>query len=118
MRRHGVLCSSVAIVIISTVMSTFAFKFADAQIVRDEGEISLHAELAVGDTSGCAGPTQPCNGLLDVWDAEYHVFIRTHGPLIPELLDAQLRTFNGGCLTGQPNTGQCMNIQGSAFILR
>jgi len=87
-------------------------QWADAQIVHDEGEISMKADLPVGDTTRCDGA---CNGLIDVFHAEYHVFVRTHGPVIPSLVQEQLNTFNGGCLTGEPNVGLCTNLQGSAF---
>lgn len=46
------------------------------------------------------------DALTDPANAEIHLIVRTHGPAIPELLDEQLSTLNGGC---PPN--ECANVQ-------
>lgn len=45
------------------------------------------------------------NELLDAKGAEIHFVIRTHGQAIPDLVDEQISTLNGGC---PPNT--CSNV--------
>jgi hypothetical protein len=90
-----------------------SYQFADSQIVRGGGRIALSARLAAGDTSGCASPSLPCIGLINPMGAEYHIALRTMGPVIPDLLQEQLTTLNGGCEPGEPNAGLCANVQGT-----
>jgi hypothetical protein len=89
------------------------YQWADGQVVRDDGEIALKASLAVGDTTNCASPSLPCVGLLDVGGAEYHIALRSMGAVIPSMLAVQLTTLDGGCHAGEPNAGQCANVQGA-----
>jgi hypothetical protein len=89
------------------------YQWAGSQVVRDEGEIAIKSSLALGEKSGCASSSLPCAGLLDVNGAEYHIALRSMGPVIPSLLFDQLNTFTGGCLPGQPNAGLCTNVQGA-----
>jgi hypothetical protein len=49
-------------------------------------------------------------GLIDSLSAEIHLLVRTHGPVIPELEEEQITTFNAGC---PPNT--CEDIQFAVF---
>jgi hypothetical protein len=92
------------------------YQFLAGQVVGNDGKISLAGELKVGNTSGCAAPTLPCVGLLDSFGSEPHIPLRSMGPIIPSLLQEQLTTFNGGCLAGQPNAGQCVNVQGAVHF--
>ncbi len=92
------------------------YQFLGGQVVGNDGKVSLAGELALGDTSGCAAPTLPCVGLLDSYGSEPHIPLRSMGPVIPSLLHEQLTTFNGGCLAGQPNAGQCANVQGAVHF--
>ena len=39
--------------------------------------------------------------------------IRDHGPIIPEMVDEQTNTYDGGCRKGEPNKGMCKSIQQS-----
>lgn len=56
------------------------------------------------------------NGLRDINTTEVHLVLRTHGKALGGTLeDSQLGTFNGGCLEGEPNVGQCANIQFAYF---
>lgn len=43
--------------------------------------------------------------LMDPRGAEIHFVVRTHGPAIPDLVEEQISTLNGGC---PPNT--CSNV--------
>jgi hypothetical protein len=92
------------------------YQWADGQVVREDGEVALKASLAVGDLSNCAAPTLPCVGLIAVNGAEYHIALRSMGPVVPALLSSQLTTLNGGCLAGQPNAGRCANLQGAVHV--
>lgn len=57
------------------------------------------------------------NGLRDLKSTEIHVVLRTHGQALADdaLLESQLGTFNGGCLDGEPNMGDCANVQFAYF---
>jgi hypothetical protein len=92
------------------------YQWADGQVVRDDGDVALKASLAVGDQSNCAAGTLPCVGLVDVNGAEYHIALRSMGPVVPVLLSAQLTTLTAGCLAGQPNAGRCANVQGAVHV--
>jgi hypothetical protein len=94
------------------------YQWADGQVVHEEGEVALKASLAVGDSTHCASAALPCVGLLDVGGAEYHIALRSMGPIVPSLLSAQLTTLNGGCQPGEPNAGRCANVQGAAHLGR
>lgn len=56
-------------------------------------------------------------GLKDPMGAEVHLVVRSHGPVIPSELEAQLTSFAGGCKVEipQPNVpnepGECADIQ-------
>lgn len=58
------------------------------------------------------------NGIRDLFKSEIHLVLRSHGPAITDddtMRDAQMGTFNGGCEDGEPNAGQCVNVQ-FAFV--
>ncbi len=55
-------------------------------------------------------------GITDLENAEIWILLRTHGQALKgDLLDSQLSSFNGGCLKGEPNEGQCANILARRF---
>lgn len=87
-------------------------------VVGESGRASLGGRVAVGDTSGCdALGRLPCgSGLTDPQGAEIHLVARTHGPMIPELVNEQIHSFNRGCEVGEPNVGLCRNVQLAAFL--
>lgn len=86
--------------------------------------------IAVGDTSNSVNPFLlgvPAVGLVNPMEAEIILVIRTHGQVIPELLDAQLNTYNGGCTfdflppipeLGTPGPNTCQDIQFSRHIVQ
>ena len=49
-------------------------------------------------------------GLTDSFEAEIHLIARTHQEVIPELVQQQITTFNGGC---PPN--DCLDVQFAVF---
>ncbi len=87
-------------------------------VVGDSGQATWGGRMAVGDTSGRTerGQLVHNNGLTDPQGAEIHLVLRSHGPMIPELVNEQIHSFNEGCYSGQPNVGQCRNVQFAAFL--
>jgi hypothetical protein len=81
-------------------------QFATGHIIGPDGVGDYGAYLRQGDTSGCASPGLPCNGLASARSADVHLVVRTHGAPIPGLIPEQIHSFNGGC---PPNT--CKNVQ-------
>ena len=49
-------------------------------------------------------------GLTDSFEAEIHLIARTHGEVIPGVVQQQITTFNGGC---PPN--DCLDVQFAVF---
>jgi hypothetical protein len=88
-------------------------QFAAGHVIGGDGVGNYGAYFSAGAAPDCAGFGLPCNGLLDARTADVHVVIRTHGDAIPGLLHEQISSFNGGCLPGEPNVGQCHNVQAS-----
>ena len=79
--------------------------WGSGQVAGDDGTADFGTFRAVGDTSGSAG-LGTATALEKPFKAEIHLVVRSHGPVIPAMLSAQLSTFNGGC---PPNT--CVNVQ-------
>jgi hypothetical protein len=88
-------------------------QFAAGHVIGGDGVGNYGAYFSAGATPDCAGFGLPCNGLLDARTADVHVVIRSHGDAIPGLVAEQISSFNGGCLPGEPNVGQCQNVQDS-----
>ena len=94
--------------------------YADGKIVGDDGTALYAAVLMEDDTSGEA--VYPAAGLADAQTGEVHIVLRTHGPVVDELLDEQLTSFGAACKDAPPGTGtpgdnECANIQGSGHLL-
>jgi hypothetical protein len=85
-------------------------QFAAGHVIGGAGVANYGTYITEGDTSGCAAPSLPCNGLLDSRAAEVHLIIRTHGQALPGLIDEQIHSFNGGC------NPICANVQASAHL--
>jgi hypothetical protein len=67
--------------------------YGAGHVIPTSGRGNFAAHLAVGDTTGAMfGP-----GLVNPLGAVIHVALRTHGPVIPAMLDEQLSSFAGGC---------------------
>lgn len=83
--------------------------WATGHVIGGDGIGDFGAYLGEGDTEGALfGP-----GLIDSRKADVHLIARTHGDAIPGLIPEQISTLNGGCLAGEPNVGQCGNVQAS-----
>lgn len=80
---------------------------ADGSVVPANGKATYTGSLKKYDTSLAI-----FGDGLDFSDtAEIHYVIRSHGAAIPGLIEEQITTFNGGCDPGQPNEGQCEDVQ-------
>jgi hypothetical protein len=93
--------------------------YADGSIVDGNGHIRFHDRLTVGE------PRNSCldffgaddHGLLNPEGAEIHVVVRSHGPIIPELVDEMRSSFAGGCEdfleagTVPEEPGECADLQ-------
>ena len=80
---------------------------ADGSVVGADGHAYYRGKLAKDDARGSVFG----DGLDNPRSAEIHFVIRSHGPAIPGLVRQQVTTFNGGCEPGQPNEGQCVDVQ-------
>jgi hypothetical protein len=86
---------------------------ATAGIVNEDGTAKFRAHLPIGDTSDFVAFG---NGLVvDPMEAEIHFIIRTHGPVIPELLWEQLFSHDGGCIESEMRR-LCRNVQYGIFL--
>jgi hypothetical protein len=63
-------------------------------------------KVARGQTTSFVGDLDVGEMLTDPYGSEVHFVVRTHGAVLPDLLDEQLTTLNGGC---PPN--DCANVQ-------
>ena len=71
-------------------------------VVTADGKAKFGGQVKTGDTSGVrVGP-----GLLNPQGAEVHMIIKSHGPILPEMLGEQLTTYDAGC---PPN--DCAELQ-------
>jgi hypothetical protein len=84
---------------------------ATGNIGYEDGTSVFKAHLPIGDTTDdmAFGPA-----LLDSMGSEIHLIIRSHGPIIPELLNEQLMTAWGGC-PDPYNRSPCRDIQIAIF---
>jgi len=84
---------------------------ATGNIGYEDGTSVFRAHLPINDTTDdiAFGPA-----LLDSMGSEVHLIIRTHGEMIPELLNEQLMTAWGGC-PDPYDRAPCRDIQISIF---
>ena len=80
---------------------------ADGSVVPDNGKAHYSGALRKFDASSAILG----DGMDNPETAEIHYVIRSHGAAIPGLVEEQITTFNGGCNAGQPNEGQCADVQ-------
>lgn len=91
--------------------------FAAGQVAGVDGTADFSSYRAVGDISdpcSCVPPLFIGAGLQKPMSAVIHLVVHSHGPAIlndPALLQEQISTFNGGCNPGEPNEGQCEDVQ-------
>lgn len=81
--------------------------YGAGNVVGSSGRAGFGGRLATGQTDGALfGP-----GITRPRGAEIQFRVRDHGRAIPGLVDEQTHTFNGGCEQGQPNEGECEDVQ-------
>lgn len=80
--------------------------FAAGHVVGKNGVGNFGAGLREGKTSGALfGP-----GLVDAQGAEIHLIVRSHGELIPGMVNKQISTEPGGC-----SINDCVDQQFAVF---
>jgi len=102
--------------------------YATGLVVNDSGLGDFSASLSVDDFSESVNVDVfelPFVGGLhsgNTFDAEIHIVLRSHGPVIPELVDEQIGGYLGGCTTflGVFNeipdeVGECGDIEFAVF---
>ncbi|MDJ0576633.1 MAG: hypothetical protein QNJ65_15880 [Xenococcaceae cyanobacterium MO_234.B1] len=84
--------------------------WATGAVVENDNLGSFNAQL--GENQLPTGEDQVLfgEGLTDSFEAEIHLIARTHGEVIPGVVQQQITTFNGGC---PPNT--CEDVQFAVF---
>ncbi len=81
--------------------------FAAGHVVGNGEHANWAGSLAVGDTGGALfGP-----GLTNTDGAEIHIVVRTHGPMIPELVSGQISSVDVAC-----DVNACQDLQAAAFV--
>lgn len=99
--------------------------YAGGQVAESDGILSFTTHLNAGDPSRSINSMHglaPAGGLQfgKTFSAEVHLILRSHGPAIPGMLNAQLRNYYGGCVSPSqilPNSeipdqaGECANIE-------
>jgi hypothetical protein len=88
----GVRCGPGDLFVPSVMASV---QFATGHVIGSDGVGNYGAYLREGDSSGCASPALPCDGLASARRADVHLVVRTHGAPIPGLVPDQIHSFNG-----------------------
>lgn len=84
--------------------------WATGAVVENDNLGSFNAQL--GENQLPTGEEQVLfgEGLTDSFETEIHLIARTHGEVIPGVVQQQITTFNGGC---PPN--DCLDVQFAVF---
>jgi hypothetical protein len=82
-----------------------SIQYATGSAIDDDGIGDFAAAVGTGEVPGIVlGP-----GLVDPQTAEVHLVVRTHGPVVKDLFDAQISSFGGGC---EPmDAAPCADVQ-------
>lgn len=80
-------------------------QLGSGNVAPASGVVDFGARLVVGDTSGISGGRLR-TGLTNPMGAEIHVVLRSHGPVILDMLSAQITTFGGAC-----DVNTCADLQ-------
>jgi hypothetical protein len=98
-------------------------QYADGNIVDETGTANFGAYLKEGEISEIPGQHVFGPELINAKKAEVHLVVRDHGPVIPEMEDAQLTTFGGACTAETDPTGvgpigpnECADVQFAAHM--
>ena len=91
--------------------------FVAGSVADGQGRIRFAGRLGEGSTVGTIMPLfgLPAYGVMDTDVSEIHLVVRSHGPVLPGLVDEQTSTFNGGCTGfgaefGAPGPNECADL--------
>lgn len=97
--------------------------FTDGGFVGPSGRATYGGRRAVGDASGSVMPVFgfPAPGILNTAEAEIHLVVRNHGPIVPGLAKEMITSFGGGCAglnpaLGTPGPNTCGNVHAAVFL--
>jgi hypothetical protein len=79
-------------------------------VADDDGTAKFTAHIAAGD-DGYSDIFVGDGALDGPLSAEIHFIVRSHGPVIPDLIDEQLSTLQGGC-----DVNACEDVQFGVFL--
>jgi hypothetical protein len=91
-----------------------------AGAVTQTGRGYFRGRLTENDRSGSIAHVfemPAASGLHNAETAEVHLIVRSHGPVIPEVLERQLNSYEGGCNTELPvgeiprAVGECADVE-------
>ena len=88
--------------------------WAGPLVVGPNQDANMNFCLNVGELTHAVFPLGTQEGIVSPHQAEYQLFIRTHGPGAfgdAQLLGEQLNSFNGGCQTDDQAGFQCETLQ-------
>lgn len=106
--------------------------YGAGNVIGGSERITMGYHRQEGDNSGSIAtlfglPTDDGEpwGLIDARTAEIHYVVRSHGPVVPAHMPAQIQTYEGGCVDNAPfgygpptsaadlylGVGQCQDIQ-------
>jgi hypothetical protein len=95
-------------------------QYAGGHVVGNSGRYTVGSYLSEGDTTNCPfeafGEGFLCAGLIDARQADVHLVVRSHGPVLTEFMPSQIKSFDAACtpessegLGDGPNT--CADLQ-------
>ncbi|MEX0761238.1 MAG: hypothetical protein WD333_02180 [Dehalococcoidia bacterium] len=97
--------------------------FAAGNVVGGTGLVSFGAYLEEGVLPTGNGQVTWGPGLVDAKRAEIHLVVRSHGPVVPDIEEAQISSFGGGCTeetdpsgTGPAGSFACVDHQFAVFV--
>jgi hypothetical protein len=86
--------------------------FVAGHVVGNNGTLNYSGHRRVYDRTGAIGP--PCvDGLTNPQGAAAHLIIRSHGPILPGLVNLQISTVDGAC-----DVNDCADVQAAAHELQ
>lgn len=92
----------------------------DGHIVGASGRSTHAGHLREGEISTYHPDFVGSPGIIDAMEAEIHLVLRTHGPMIPGMIDEMRSTFEAACTPESSNghgngPNECADLQAAAF---
>jgi hypothetical protein len=100
---------------------SFCVSWATGHPIGPNGTGNFSAHLTEGEawTEEEPGPANggagPCPGLVDAENQTIWVVLRSHGPIIPGIVDEQMSTYLGGCVDDPEDPNFCEDQQIAFF---